>query len=705
MGGLADAPSTRADAAVELLRGQEIVDAYRWLEGDNRDPERMGQLTPEVAAWTDAQNAHTRTLLDALPGRAALEERLVPLLEAGSVSAPAVAAGRYFHARRAGQQPQPVWYWREGPHGEDRVLIDPALLDDSGLTTVSWATPSPDGRLVAWGSYVAGDGNTTLRLRVVDSGEDLALTIPNRVSAVTWLPDASGFVYSHRRVADDPYSGRVMFHRLGSDPADDAVLMRQFTAEEHPELATTWGPFGTLSADGGWLVLGYFTGTRGNDLWVADFAHYLVSGELALREVAIGEDGWAFGYPAGDRLFLHTVDGSPNGRVDVVDLATGERSVLVPERADAALEDPLDVGAVWVGGNRLAVNYVRGGVSEIAVFDLDGTPLGELRLPGPGTVRLAIRPGATEAFVSFQSFNLPQTVLRADLATPGSLPETWAAPDLPVDPAAIEVHQHWYESRDGTRVGLFVAHRRGLELDGERPTILSGYGGFGVSVTPYFDEALIPWFEDGGVYAVAQVRGGGELGAAWHEAGMLRNKQNVFDDFIAAAEWLQANGYTRPDRLAIRGGSNGGLLTGAVAVQRPDLIGAALVLVPLLDMLRYQEFLMGRYWIPEYGSAEDPAMFPSLLAYSPYHNVREGVRYPAILLTAGENDTVTHPMHARKMAARLQAVARELEDARPVLLWVDREAGHGSGKPLAVRLRDAADQQGFLRWQLGMEPR
>jgi prolyl oligopeptidase len=265
------------------------------------------------------------------------------------------------------------------------------------------------------------------------------------------------------------------------------------------------------------------------------------------------------------------------------------------------------------------------------------------------------------------------------------------------------VKQVWYASKDGTRISMFIVHGKGLALDGARPTILYGYGGFGISMTPSFSATLFPWFEDGGVFAVPNLRGGGEYGDAWHQAGMLDRKQNVFDDFVAAAEWLKANGYTRTDRLAISGGSNGGLLTGAVAMQRPDLARAAMVEVPLLDMLRYQDFLMARYWVPEYGSAEDAQQFRTLLAYSPYHQVKPGTRYPAIFLTAGENDMRVHAMHARKMAARLQAAAAGVEGASPVLLWVDREAGHGQGKPLKLRIRDAADEQMFLRWQLGLE--
>jgi len=689
-------PATRLEPVTETLHGVAVTDPYRWLEGDNSDPQRMGQVTPAVTEWTDTQNAYTRAVLDTLPGRAALEERLRPLMEVGSVSAPVVRAGRYFFSKREGRQDQPVWYWREGVRGETHMLLDPQQLDPSGLTTITWISPSPDGRQLAYGSYTAGDENTTLHLLDIGSGTTLPLAIPNRTDAPHWLPDGSGFVYRNLKDPQNPYSGQVMFHRLGSDVASDAVLFRQFTREENAQLATTWGPHGSLSRDGRWLVLGYFTGVRSNDLWVVDFQQYLQTGTLERRAISVGQDGTIFGEAVDGRLFLQTTQGAPSGRVDVVDLATGQRRVLVPERANAALQ------SVSIARGVLALDYLEQAASAFDLFSYDGQPLGRLQLPGLGTGGLATEVDSTEAFLGFTSFNYPTTIFRVDLTDPAAAPEVWERPDVPVDPGSVQVKQVWYPSRDGTRVSMFIVHRKGLDLDGARPTMLYGYGGFNISMTPAFSATLFPWLADGGVYAVPNLRGGGEYGDAWHEAGMLDRKQNVFDDFIAAAEWLVANGYTCRDRLAILGGSNGGLLTGAVAMQRPDLMQAAIVAVPLLDMLRYQDFLMARYWVPEYGSAEDPEQFRTLLAYSPYHQVRNGARYPAMLFTAGENDTRTHAMHARKMAARLQAVATGVDRANPVLLWVDRAAGHGQGKPLSLRIRDVADQQVFLRWQLGM---
>jgi len=695
-------PSSRIEPVTENLHGVAVVDNYRWLEGDNSNPERMGQVTPEVGAWTDLQNAYTRSVLDNLPGRKELEAKLRPLMEVGSVSTPAIRGSRYFFSRREGTQNQPSYYWREGYKGESRLLLDPAQLDPSGLTTITWISPSHDGRLVAYGTYKAGDENTTLHLMEVDSGKLLPLEIPNKTQAPDWLPDGSGFLYQNLANPKDPYSGRVLFHRMGTEVAADAVLFRQYTREENEKLATTWGPGGSLSRDGRWLTLVYWTGTRSNDLWVADFQQYLATGKLEKRVVTVGQEANSFGYVDADTLYVQTNLGAPNGRVDAYDLrASGDAwkpRTVVAERAGMAIQ------GVSVARGRLAVDYLKNATSVLEVFDSAGKSQGELKLPGIGSAGLATEPDRTEAYLQFTSFNYPTSIFRVDLAQPAAEPELWERPPVPVDPASVEVKQVWYTSKDGTKVSMFVVHRKGLTLDGNNPTILTGYGGFSVSETPTFSSTMFQWFDAGGVMALPNLRGGGEYGDAWHEAGMLAKKQNVFDDFYAAAEWLIAERYTRPARLGIAGGSNGGLLTGAAVTQRPELFGAALVAVPLLDMLRYQNFLMARYWVPEYGSAEDAAQFAFLNAYSPYQKVKSGTAYPAVLLTAGENDMRVHALHARKMAAALQAATAEVPGAKPVLLWVDREAGHGQGKPLNLKIRDAADQRIFFMWQLGMLP-
>jgi prolyl oligopeptidase len=692
-------PATRAQPFEETLHGVAITDRYRWLEGDNSNPADQGKVTSDVAGWTDEQNSYTRTVLDNLPGRKAVEERLRPLMEVGAVTRPTVRANRYFFSKREGNQNQPVVYWRDGYKGANKVLIDPARLDESGLTTVEWFSPSNDGRLLAYGTYRAGDEITTLHLLEVDSSKALDLEIPDKTQAPDWLPDGSGFVYQNLKNPKDPYSGQVLFHRMGTDRSKDSLLFRQYTKEENAKLATTWGPFGSLSRDGHWLVLGYWIDTKSNDLWLVDFDRFLASGKIDKNVVTVGADGQAVGTVVDGTLFIHTTKGAPRGRVVAVSTSQPGQAQwrdIVPERTDAIIE------TVSFGKGVIAVTYLKNASNVVEVFDLTGRSLGIVSQPGIGAAAVTAEVDRTEAYLTFTSFTSPTTIFRVDLATPSAAPELWERPDVPVDPAIAEVEQVWYPSKDGTRISMFLVHKKGLPRNGDTPTLLTGYGGFNISETPAFSATLFQWFEAGGLYAVPNLRGGGEYGDAWHEAGMLGKKQNVFDDFIAAAEWLIANRYTSSPRLAITGASNGGLLTAAVLTQRPELVRAAIVGVPLLDMLRYQNFLMARYWVPEYGSAENADQFAFLRAYSPYHNVKAGTPYPAVLLTAGEHDSRVHALHARKMAAALQAATTSDPAERPVLLWVDREAGHGQGKPLNLRIRDVADQRIFVMWQLGM---
>jgi prolyl oligopeptidase len=703
-GTLAETPPTPQRPVTETLHGTKITDPYRWLEGDAR-----GGITPEVSAWTDLQNAHTREVLDGLPGRAALEKRLRELMEVPVISAPAMHGSRYFYSRREGGQPQALRYVRESLDGRDRVLLDPQAIDPTGLTTVAWTAPSNDGRLMAFGLYRSGDENSVLYVMDVDSGDWLAEEIPGKVELMRWLPDGSGFYYRRLEDLDDPYSYTVKLHRLGTHHRQDKVLFRQRdlaffygglgkSEAELKQLGTTWGPGALVSRDGRWMAVYYWTGTASLDLWVADLELWRRSGELRLKSAVIGRQGRIGGSLfRGNTLYLQNSFDSPNGRVSVIDLEQPDYANwrdLVPEQQNLVISE------VSFARDRVAVNYLANAQTRISLFDLEGKSTGDIPLPGIGSASLATAEDRSEAFLEFSSFNMPRSIYHLDLATGGQA--LWARPDVPVNPDDIEVRQVWYKSKDGTPVSMFVIHRKGLELNGRNPTILYGYGGFEVPMTPGFSATLFPWYEAGGVYAVANLRGGGEYGSAWHEAGMLERKQNVFDDFIAAAEWLVEQGYTNSRQLGIAGGSNGGLLTGAAVVQRPDLFAAAISAVPLLDMLRYQDFLMARYWVPEYGSAEDAGQFTFLLAYSPYQNVRPGTKYPAMLITAGENDKRVHPMHARKMAALMQADSGSDPRQKPILLWVDRDAGHGAGKPLDLQIRDVADQRIFMMWQLGM---
>jgi prolyl oligopeptidase len=546
----------------------------------------------------------------------------------------------------------------------------------------------------------------------IDSGEWLADEISGKVGGVDWLPDSSGFFYRNLADLNDPYSGQIKFHKLGTHERQDDLLVAQrdpstlfteadgYTEEDLKRLETTYGPWSSISRDGRWLLVSYATDTRNNDLWVVDLDRWTRTREpiAAIKQpIVVGEQSEAWGPVIGDTLYMKTDLEAPNGRIVAVDLNNPARSnwkEIVPEREDGTLQ------SISAARGILAVEYLQNASSKIELFSYEGASLGAMPLPGIGSAGVATEEDRTEAFLSFTSYNEPTSIYRVDLATGQRW--LWERPDVPVDPSMVEVKQVWYSSKDGTRISMFIIHKKGLKLDGNNPTLLYGYGGFNIPMTPYFSSTLFPWYEAGGVFAVANLRGGGEYGQEWHAAGKLENKQNVFDDFIAAGEWLVENGYTRPEKLACAGGSNGGLLTGAAVTQRPDLFAAVITAVPLLDMVRYHDFLMARYWVPEYGSSEDPEQFEYIFAYSPYQHIEPGTKYPAVLLTAGENDSRVHPLHARKMAAAMQhASASDLEQD-PILLRVEREAGHGAGKPLHLRVRDVVDERIFVMWQLGM---
>lgn len=700
---LAGPPETRREPVTDEMHGVKVVDEYRWLEGDNSNPAQMGKITPEVAAWTDAQNAYTRSILDALPGRRELEDRMRPLLEIGQVGAPAMCGNRYFYTKREGRESQPRILVREGHNGPARVLVDPQALDVSGLTALGGWVPSEDGKLLAFGLYHAGDENTTTYVLDVDTGAWLNDEIPGKSGVIRWMPDNSGFFYERLEDVKNPYSARIKFHRLGTNPKGDPLLFRQYTPEENKELATTWGPGAIIDKQCRWLVLTYWTGTASNDIWVVDLNEWRRTGKFERREIKVGAKNIFSGEIVGDTFYMYTDYKGPNRRLFGVNLHQPEESAwvdILPERKDAVLT------GFGLAKGVLVADYDEKATTRIRLFDLHGKPKGDLKLPGIGSAGVSVADDRTEAFLTFTSFNYPSTIFRVDLGKPDAEPVVWERPEVPVDPATVEVKQVTYSSKDGTPVTMFIVHRKGLELNGKNPTILYAYGGFNISMTPSFSATLFPWFEAGGVYALPNLRGGGEYGQAWHEGAMFERKQNCFDDMIAAAEWLIANGYTNPSRLATSGGSNGGLLMGAMMTQRPDLFACIICQVPLLDMYRYQDFLMARYWTGEYGDVTDEKkgaeMFGYISRYSPYHNIKRGVNYPAIMFTAGENDTRVHPMHARKMAAAMQAATTSDPAQDPVILWVDREAGHGQGKPLHLRLRDVVDQRIFIMWQLGM---
>lgn len=678
------------------LHGQTLTDPYLWLEGSDA-PEVQGEdaeLDSAVSAWTDAQNAHTRAMLDSLEGRAAVEAELTELLSLDAYGTPRLAGDWLFYTLRRGSQAQPVLYVEPENGGEARALLDVNALDPSGLLALAWYRPSPDGRYVAFGTYEAGDEQAVARVLETATGEWLADEIDGRVGAVEWLDDNRHFIVRRLSEADNPYSGQITLHRVGRHPSRDPVLFEQYT---QGELATTWGPYPIVSRDGRWLVVYYFTGTDSNDVWFYDLDAWRTTGELDRVDLLVGEDALTSGFIEDGIFYALTTFGASNKRVLGFDLSAAtpqDYTEIIPARDDAVID------GIQAAPGRIVVDYLADAYTRIEVFDREGRPLEPISLPGIGTASILTHPEQQIAWLRFESFSEPESIYRLDLEIDEQA--LWRRPELPVTTDHLTVRQVFYTSADGTRVPMFLLHAADVELDGNNPTVLYGYGGFDISLTPRFSEMWLPWVSRGGVYAVANLRGGGEYGADWHRAGMLENKQNVFDDFYAAAEWLIENGYTRSEKLGIRGGSNGGLLTGVAITQRPSLSAAAIVAVPLLDMIRYQHFLMARYWVPEYGSAEDSAQFDFIHAYSPYQHVEAGTAYPAVLLTAGENDTRVHPLHARKMAAALQAASSSDPDVDPILLWVDRSAGHGQGKPLELRVRDAADQVAFMAWQLGL---
>ena len=680
---MAGPPPTPIEPVVEEMHGVKIVDDYRWLEALESESEA-------VRTWTTAQNDYTRSILDNLPGRKAFEKRLAELMSVGSVTAPTMRGNLYFYRERTGDQNQPVLYVREGHDGEGRVLLDPNTLDERGLYALTWYAPSHDGKLVAFGLSYADNEMPVLYVLDAQSRVWLAEEIPGKIEFCGWMPDNRAFVYGKLEDPNDAYSRSFRFHELGTHHRQDPLLFMQ----EKP----TRVPNAQLSRDGRWIITSFFEGWSKQDVYAVDALAWRRTG--AFNQVPIAEGLEARFSPQivhGDTMYLFTTLDAPNGMVCAVDLNYPDRDhwrVIIPERKNTVLK------GVDLAKGMLVATYQKDVTTRFERFTMDGTPRGGIDLPGLGTAAIATRFDRTEAYYLYESFNEPESVYRLDLRTGRSA--LWARPEVPVDPESVTVTQEWCTSKDGTKVPMFIVHKKGLPKTGANPTMLYGYGGFNASLTPWFDPTAFPWFEAGGLYVIVNLRGGGEFGEAWHEAGMLGNKQNVYDDLYAAAEHLFERGYTSPEHLGVRGGSNGGLLAGVAAIQRPDLWSVVIAEVPLLDMLRYQHFLMAKFWIPEYGDPEDPQDFQWLHAYSPYHHIERGREYPAILFTAGENDNRVHPLHARKMTAAMQAMAGNDWDHDPILLWIDREGGHGWGKPLHLRIRERADWWIFLMWRTGL---
>lgn len=677
-------PAPRQDL-IETLHGVPVADPYRRLEDLD---------APETRAWIEAENALTFGFLDRIPARESIRARLEALWDYEKFGVPAKRGERYFFARQAGLQNQAVLYWLDTLDGEPRLLLDPNTLSADGTVALTGYNVSRDGRRLAYGLSAAGSDWQEWRVRDVDTGEDFDDQLNwVKFSSASWTPDGAGFYYSRYDppAAGDTFKGtnyyqKLYYHRVGTLQTDDEMV---YTRPDRKE----WGFGGEVTEDGRYLVISVWKGThRENGVFYRD----LLAPDAPTVELLVDFDAhYGFIGNDGPVFYFLTDRDAPCLRVIAIDItnpAPGEWRTLIPESADALQ----DVGLV---GDLFIASYLHDAHSSVRVFALDGQPAGEIALPGLGTASgFRGRRADRETFYFFTSFSMPGTVYRYDLDTGDST--VFRAPQLRFNPADFVTEQVFYASKDGTRIPLFISHKKGLVPDGDVPTYLYGYGGFNIPMTPAFAVNALVWMEMGGIFATACLRGGGEYGKPWHEAGMKQHKQNVFDDFIAAAEWLIANGYTRTSRLAIGGGSNGGLLVGACLTQRPDLFGACAIAVGVLDMLRFHKFTIGWAWVSDYGSPDDPDQFRTLLAYSPYHNLKPGTAYPPMLIKTGDHDDRVFPAHGFKFAAALQAAQG---GPAPVLIRIDVRAGHGLGKPTAKLIDEAADTWAFLAHALSIK--
>ena len=677
-----DYPAARRLDLVEVVHGTEVADPYRWLEDAG---------SPETAAWSAAQDELARGLLDELPGREGLRARLRELLAVGLATVPEVRGRRAFYTRRGPGQEHAVLVVREGD--TERVLIDPSTLSDDDTVTLDGWVPSIEGDRLAYWLSQGGDEEASLSVMDVASGEMIDGPIDRtRYCPLAWLPGGERFCYGRRLPRDavpegeDRFHRRLWLHRIGDDPERDRLVFGE--GRDKTEYHSV-----EISHDGRWLVIGAAPGTAPrNDLYVADLA-----GDLVLRPVQEGLDATTYGQVAHDgRLYLRTNLGAARFRVVVADPARPEPlgwRDLVPE-GETVIED------FAVTGDALLVAGTRHAVGRVTVHDLaDGAVRAEVELPGLGSVRgVEARPeGGDEAWIGWTDFTTPPRVYR--YAVGGGTLELWMDAPGRVEAKGVVARQESYRSADGTEVRMFLLHREGLPADDARPAVLYGYGGFNIALTPEYSASILAWVERGGVYAIANLRGGSEEGEAWHRAGMREHKQNVFDDFAAAAERLVELGWTSPERLGVAGGSNGGLLVGAALTQHPELFAAVVCSAPLLDMVRYERFGLGETWNDEYGRADDPTEFGWLYAYSPYHHVTRGTRYPAVLFSVFESDTRVDPLHARKLCAALQWATTS---PRPVILRREVRVGHGA-RSVSRTLDLSVDTLGFLALQLGLQ--
>ena len=677
-------PNTKRVEVVEKLHGTEVADPYRWLEEDVR-------VNKEVAQWVEDQNKVTFGYLEKIPARQPLVKRLTDLWNYERYSAPFKEGGRYFYFRNDGLQNQAVLYTLNKLDAEPRLLLDPNKLSKDGTVALGGFEVSPDGKKAVVSLSEAGSDWTTMKVLDIATGQFDADEIKwVKFSGASWSRDNKGFFYSRY---DEPKEGtaftgankfqKAYYHVLGTPQKEDKLV---YERKDQPDWSFSVGQ----TEDGKYDLLVTRTGTD---------AKYRVAWREVGTEKFIDlidkfENEYSYIDNEGSVFFFKTDFEAPRGRVIAIDLKKPDRAnwkEIIPQAEEK-------LGGVSMVGGHLICSYLKDAKSLIKCFTPEGKFVREVKLPGIGSAGgFGGKKDDSETFYTFNSFAVPPTIYRYDVKTGES--KEFRTSAVKFDPSLYTTEQVFYKSKDGTKVPLFLTYKKGLKKDGSNPTLLYGYGGFNISLPPAFSIGRIAWLEMGGIYAQANLRGGGEYGKTWHDAGRLKNKQNVFDDFIAAAEYLIAEKYTSAKKLAIKGGSNGGLLVGACMVQRPDLFGACLPAVGVMDMLRFHKFTIGRYWVDDYGSPDDPEYFKILYAYSPYHNLKKGVKYPATLITTGDTDDRVVPGHSFKFAAMLQHCQA---GPAPVLIRIETRAGHGAGKPTAKIIQELADEYAFLVKELGI---
>ncbi|MYN09116.1 prolyl oligopeptidase family serine peptidase [Pseudoduganella aquatica] len=664
--------------------GTTVADPYRWLEDAN---------SAETKEWVDAQNKLTQGYLGQIPAREAIKARLTKLWNFERYGVPYKEGGRYFYSRNDGLQNQSVLYTMKTLADTPRVLLDPNTLSSDGTVALAGAAVSPNGKLLAYSTAASGSDWNEIKVRAIDSGKDTEDHIKwVKFSRTAWNHDGSGFYYSRydepteaTKLAGVNYFQKLYFHKIGTPQSADTLVYDRPDQKE-------WGFGAEVTDDGRYLIINGSHGTeRKNRVFVKDLASKdgKVVGLLEQFDAA-----YDFIANEGPVFYFRTDKNAPKSRIIAIDIrkpAPDQWKELVPEAAET-------LTSANIINKQLVLNYLTDAHSAVKIFDLKGKPVRTLDLPGIGSASGFLGKATdAETFYSYTSFTTPATIYRYDMKSGKS--SVYRQPKVDFDPAAYETRQQFYTSRDGTKVPMFIVAKKGIKLDGSNPTYLYGYGGFNASMTPSFSVANLAWLEMGGVYVLANLRGGGEYGEAWHKAGTKLQKQNVFDDFIGAAEWLVANKVTSPAKLSIGGGSNGGLLVGAAMTQRPELFAAALPAVGVMDMLRFQKFTIGWAWTSDYGSSDNPEEFKALVKYSPLHNLKAGGCYPATMVTTADHDDRVVPAHSFKFAAAAQAAQA---GANPILIRIDTKAGHGAGKPTAKQIEEVADRWGFLTRALNM---